>query len=164
MFTFRYFHIFWFLEIEVFHLIFILKKAISNFRNLIQFISFTLKKGQPLKYEAESTLKIELLLRRIECRVAESVFVSSNHTSLNGIKTRAAESNFIHFRFVSLNLVSLGRYVLVSTNFVLANWKFSFFLPFWSCFFLIFVAFSHVFLSRFTILKNKMSLGSQLQS
>ena len=41
-------------------------------------------------YKAESTSKIELLLRRAESRVAESVIVSSNHTLLNGIKTRAA--------------------------------------------------------------------------
>ena len=56
-------------------------------------------------YEAESTTKIELLLRRVECPNAESVFVSSNHTSLNGFKTRAAEPNFKYFSFVSSNRI-----------------------------------------------------------
>ena len=33
--------------------------------------------------EAESTSKLECLLRQVESRIAESVFVSSNQTSLN---------------------------------------------------------------------------------
>ena len=90
---------------------------------------------KPQEYEAESTPKIELLLWRDECPIAESLFVSSNHTSLNGIKTRAARSNFIYFYFVSSSRVSLGVFVIISTILVSANWKFPFFLPFWSCFF-----------------------------
>ena len=74
-----------------------------------------------LYYDAESTSKIELLLRRVESRVAESVFVSSNHTSLDGIKTRATESDFLHFLFVSSNRVPFGGFVFVSTIFVSAN-------------------------------------------
>ena len=55
--------------------------------------------------ESESMPKVEFLLRRIECHIAKSVFVSSNQTSLNRFKTRVAESNFIRFsfRFVESN-------------------------------------------------------------
>ena len=86
-------------------------------------------------YKAESTSKIELLLRRVESRVAELVIVSSNHILLNGIKTRVAESNFLHFLFVSSNRVWFGGFVFMSTVFASANQKFPFLLPFWCCFF-----------------------------
>ena len=42
-------------------------------------------------YDRESTPETEFMVRRVECRNAESVFLSTNQTSLNGFKTLAAE-------------------------------------------------------------------------
>ena len=51
--------------------------------------------------------KIEFYLRRVECRIGDSVFLSLHQTSLNGLKTPAAELNFTlsSFRFVELGFV-----------------------------------------------------------
>ena len=84
--------------------------------------------------EAESTSKLECLLRQVESRIAESVFVSSNQTSLNWFKNRAAESNFIHFSFC-----------LYQPTYVSSNWNFPFFLSYWCSFFKFLLRFSHVF-------------------
>ena len=54
-------------------------------------------------YEAESTPKMELLLRRIESRIAESVFVSSNHNSCHQIKFMI----FLSFRRIGFGSVDL---------------------------------------------------------
>ena len=41
--------------------------------------------------------KIKFLLQPVEFRIAETVFMSPNRTSLNRFKTRAAELSFIRF-------------------------------------------------------------------
>ena len=58
--------------------------------------------------------KIEFLLRRVECRVAAAVFVSSNQTLLSRFKTRVTESIFIHFsfRFIELGFI---RWICICT-------------------------------------------------
>lgn len=103
--------------------------------------------------------KVEVLLRRIECHIAESVFVSSNQTSLNGFKTRATESNFIRFsfRFVESSFFRwfcffINRHSLQRIG-----------IPRSSCLsglpFLIFVVFSHVLCSQFIILLIETSVA-----
>ena len=98
-------------------------------------------------HKTKPTSKIEFLLRRVEGRIAKSVFVLPNETSLNGFKSRATKSNLIHFSlfFVELGLFpwmfSLG--YSYQTTFVSANWNFLFFLFF---FLLIFIGFSYGFL------------------
>ena len=63
-------------------------------------------------HKTKPTSKIEFLLRRVESRIAKSVFVFPNQTSLNGFKTRAAKSNLIHFL---LCFVELGFFPWVSS-------------------------------------------------
>ena len=63
-------------------------------------------------HKMKPTSKIEFLLRRVESRIAKSVFVFPNQTSLNGFKTRAAKSNLIHFL---LCFVELGFFPWVSS-------------------------------------------------
>ena len=75
--------------------------------------------SQCVNYEAESTPKIELLLRQIECRIAESVFVESQLVQPNHI---------YNFPFVSSNRVSFGEFVFGSTILVSVKPKFPFFL------------------------------------
>ena len=74
-----------------------------------------------------------------------SFFLSSNQTSLNGFKIRVAESNFIQFWFALSNRVAFARFVEIylfieifvtdQPTFISENWKFPFFLSFWSSFF-----------------------------
>ena len=56
-----------------------------------------------LIYEAKSTPKIELLLRRTESRIAESVFVWPNHNSCHRIKFMI----FLSFRRIGFRSVDL---------------------------------------------------------
>ena len=99
-------------------------------------------------HKTKPTSKIEFLLRRVEGRIAKSVFVLPNETSLNGFKSRATKSNLIHFSlfFLSNWVYFLGFFPLgysYQTTFVSANWNFLFFLFF---FLLIFIGFSYGFL------------------
>ena len=106
---------------------------------------------QCVNYEAESTPKIELLLRRTECRIAKSVFVESQLVPSNQIII------FLSFRRIGFHSVDLY-----------LDQQFSFqrnrsFLS--SCLLVLlcvsFVAFSHLFLMRINILRN---IASKLTS
>ena len=136
---------------------FITKFTISN--TVIKVVRNEIGKN----YEAESTPKIELLLRRVECPIAESVFVSLNHNSLNRIKTRAAESILdifiliqrIEFRFLGLCLYQRFSFQRIG-NFLSSCLSGLAFSNFCRVFALFFVANYHF--------KNKTSLVSQFQS
>ena len=87
-------------------------------------------------HKTKPTSKIEFLLRRVEGRIAKSVFVLPNETSLNGFKSRATKSNLIHFSlfFCRIGFISLDVFpwVFISNDFRFSELEFSFLLVFLS--------------------------------
>ena len=115
--------------------------------------------------QSELTRRIEFLLQTVDCRIFESVCMSSNRTSLNRFKTRAVELNFIHFsfRFVESSFVRwIGICICLCINVfttdqrtsISANWNFIFFLSFWCSFFQFLQRFL-TFFAQFIILRNE---------
>ena len=97
-----------------------------------------------LLFGAELTPKIELLLRRVKCRIAESLFVPSNQISY--FSFCFVESSFVQWICISIKM-----------NFVLADWNFPL-LSFSSLLFLFLQRFSMFFVAIYQFTKwNKCS-------